>query len=104
MRPPSARCSEKTSSNPSGGIPSAKPMEPWPPSPGSRRNAVSWAMETKGHSQRRACSLVGIDPRIYRYRSRRPDDVTLRHRLRDLPAMAVGALRFVWLRAPSAPP
>ena len=33
--------------------------------PGSMRNAVSWAIEDKGHSQRRACALVGIDPRVY---------------------------------------
>ncbi|CDX24925.1 hypothetical protein MPL3356_490014 [Mesorhizobium plurifarium] len=52
--------------------------------PGSRRNAVSWAMEEKGYSQRRACGLVGIDPRVYRYRSTRPDDAELRGRLKEL--------------------
>jgi putative transposase len=45
---------------------------------------VSWAIEDKGYSQRRACTLVGIDPRVYRYRSSRPDDTALRKRLRDL--------------------
>jgi len=45
---------------------------------------VSWAMEEKGYSQRRACGLVGIDPRVYRYRSTRPDDAGLRTRLREL--------------------
>ena len=35
--------------------------------PGSRRTAVSWAIEDKGYSQRRACRLVGLDPRVYRY-------------------------------------
>jgi Transposase and inactivated derivatives len=47
---------------------------------------VSWAMEKKGYSQRRACGLVGIDPRVYRYRSSRPDDAELRGRLRELAA------------------
>ncbi len=45
---------------------------------------MSWAMENKGYAQRRACGLVGIDPRVYRYRSTRPDDAALRSRLRDL--------------------
>jgi putative transposase len=47
---------------------------------------VSWAIEDKGYSQRRACGLVGIDPRVYRYRSLRPDDAVLRTRLRELAA------------------
>lgn len=47
---------------------------------------MSWAMEKKGYSQRRACGLVGIDPRVYRYRSSRPDDAELRGRLRELAA------------------
>ena len=54
--------------------------------PGSRRKAVAWAIEEKSYSQRRACELVGMSPRIYRYRSRRPDDVGLRIRLRKLAA------------------
>ena len=45
---------------------------------------MSWAIEDREYSQRRACALVGIDPRVYRYRSSRPDDVVLRKRLRDL--------------------
>ena len=45
---------------------------------------MSWAIEEKGYSQRRACGLVGIDPRVYRYRSTRPDDAGLRTRLRAL--------------------
>lgn len=45
---------------------------------------MSWAIEHKGYSQRRACGLVGIDPRVYRYRSTRPDDAELRQRLREL--------------------
>lgn len=47
---------------------------------------MSWAMEKKGYFQRRACGLVGIDPRVYRYRSSRPDDAELRGRLRELAA------------------
>ena len=45
---------------------------------------MSWAIEHQGYSQRRACGLVGIDPRVYRYRSTRPDDAKLRNRLREL--------------------
>ena len=53
---------------------------------GSRREAVNWAISQKSYSQRRACGLVGIDPRVYRYRSTRPDDAALRQRLRELAA------------------
>jgi hypothetical protein len=52
--------------------------------PSSRRSAVTWAMTEKGYSQRRACRLVGIDPRVHRYQSSRPDDAGLRSRLREL--------------------
>ena len=45
---------------------------------------MTWAMTEKGYSQRRACRLVGIDPRVHRYRSRRSDDAGLRTRLREL--------------------
>ncbi len=38
-------------------------------------------MKKRGHSQRRACGLAGLDPRVYRYRSTRPDDRDLRRRL-----------------------
>ena len=41
-------------------------------------------MKEKRYSQRRACSIVGIDPRVYRYRSTRCDDAELRGRLREL--------------------
>ena len=41
-------------------------------------------MKEKQYSQRRACGLVGIDPRVYRYRSTRGDDGKLRIRLREL--------------------
>ena len=39
--------------------------------PAARRSAVSWAIEEKSYSQRRACALVGLAPKVYRYRSRR---------------------------------
>jgi len=45
---------------------------------------VSWAIDEKSYSQRRACALVGLDPETYRYRSRREDDAALRRRLREL--------------------
>ena len=54
--------------------------------PSSRRKAVTWAIEQKGYSQRRACRLVGIEPKTYRYRSRRPADDALRRRPRELAA------------------
>jgi putative transposase len=45
---------------------------------------VTWAVEQRSYSQRRACGLVGLAPKTYRYRSRRPDDAALRQRLREL--------------------
>ena len=45
---------------------------------------MSWAIGEKDYSQRRACALVDLAPRVYRYRSRRPDDGALRVRLKDL--------------------
>ncbi|WP_407940893.1 IS3 family transposase [Mesobaculum littorinae] len=50
----------------------------------SRRRAGDWAMTEKGYSQRRACALAGIDPRVYRRQPTRPEDGELRQRLRDL--------------------
>ena len=47
---------------------------------------MAWAIEEKNYSQRRACGLVEMAPRVYRYRSSRPDDVGLRNRLRKLAA------------------
>jgi putative transposase len=41
-------------------------------------------MIEKGYSRRRACRLVGIDPRVHRYRPSRPDYTGLRSRLREL--------------------
>ena len=47
---------------------------------------MTWAIEQKDYSQRRACRLVGLAPKTYRYRSRRPDDSELRRKLRRLAA------------------
>lgn len=47
---------------------------------------MSWAIKEKDYSQRRACSLVGLAPKVYRHQSRRPDAGGLRARLRDLAA------------------
>lgn len=45
---------------------------------------MNWAMNEKSYSQRRACALVGIDPKTYRYASKRSDDTELRESLREL--------------------
>jgi putative transposase len=45
---------------------------------------VTWAISEKGYSQRRACSLIGLQPKTYRYSSTRPDDGPLRTQLREL--------------------
>jgi putative transposase len=45
---------------------------------------VTWAIGEKSYSQRRACGLVGLHPKTYRYASTRPDDGELRTRLREL--------------------
>jgi len=45
---------------------------------------VTWAIDEKSYSQRRACALVGLHPRTYRYASTRPDDNVLRAKLREL--------------------
>jgi putative transposase len=45
---------------------------------------VTWAVREKGYSQRRACGLVGLHPKTYRYASTRPDDSALRIKLKEL--------------------
>lgn len=45
---------------------------------------MNWAMEEKSYSQRRACGLIGLDLKTYRYASRRSDDVEIRERLKTL--------------------
>ncbi len=45
---------------------------------------MAWAIKEKGYSQRRACGLIGMEPKTYRYASKRPDDGALRERLKGL--------------------
>lgn len=56
---------------------------------------MTWAIDEKGYSQRRACRLVGLQPKTYRYASMRPDDGALRARLKEL---ASQRLRFGYRR------
>ena len=52
--------------------------------PAVQRDAVAHLQAVMGLSERRACSIVGADRKMVRYRSRRPPDAELRARLRDL--------------------
>ena len=52
--------------------------------PAVQREAVAHLQAEIGLSERRACSIVGADRKMVRYRSRRPPDAELRVRLRDL--------------------
>ena len=45
---------------------------------------MTWAIREKSYSQRRACRLVSLHPKTYRYASRRPDDKALRVKLKQL--------------------
>lgn len=45
---------------------------------------MDWAISEKSYTQRKACDLVGLEPKTYRYQLRRPDDTALRKRLREL--------------------
>jgi len=45
---------------------------------------VTWAIRNKGYSQRRACGLVDLHPKTYRYASKRTGDDGLRAKLREL--------------------
>ncbi len=45
---------------------------------------MTWAVDDKSYSQRRACRLVGLQPKTYRYASKRTGDEELRSRLREL--------------------
>ncbi len=59
------------------------------------------AMERHGLSQRRACRLVGLDRSTLRYQRKRPDDVAVRQRLRELAAerRRFGYRRLGWMLA-----
>jgi putative transposase len=50
----------------------------------SPRFGDSSAVREKGYSQRRACRLVGLHPKTYRYAPKRSGDEELRQRLREL--------------------
>lgn len=52
--------------------------------PAAKREAVAHLRNILQMSERRACLLVAADRKTIRYRSRRPPDVELRTRLRDL--------------------
>jgi putative transposase len=52
--------------------------------PAVRREAVALLVDVHEMSERRACSVIGVDRTSIRYRSRRPDDTGLRERLREL--------------------
>lgn len=59
--------------------------------PSLRRNAATWAITERSYTERRACQLVGIDPKTWRYASYRPDDKGARARLRDLAESGAGS-------------
>ncbi len=52
--------------------------------PVAKRGAVAHLRNVLQISERRACILIAADRKMIRYRSRRPPDVELRARLRDL--------------------
>ena len=52
--------------------------------PVAKREAVTHLRNVLQMSERRACTLVAADRKMIRYRSRRPPDIELRTRLRDL--------------------
>src|SRR3954469_23018028 len=52
--------------------------------PAAKRAAVAHLQAVMGLSERRACSFVGADRKMIRYRSSRPPETELRGRLRDL--------------------
>jgi transposase InsO family protein len=52
--------------------------------PAAKREAVVHLRNVLQMSERRACTLVAADRKMIRYRSRRPPDLELRARLRDL--------------------
>ena len=55
--------------------------------PAARREAVAHLRVAFEVSERRACSTLGADRTSIRYRSRRPDDASIRARLRELAAI-----------------
>ena len=63
--------------------------------PAARREAIAQLRVAYEVSERRACSALGVDRTSVRYRSIRPDDATLRARLREF---AVQRRRFGYRR------
>jgi len=55
--------------------------------PAARREAVAHLRNSFAVSERRACAALGVDRSSVRYHSHRPDDVTVRTRLRELAAV-----------------
>lgn len=45
---------------------------------------MDWAMKEKSGLPRRACAQTGIDPRVYRRKSRCPADTALRDRMKEI--------------------
>ncbi len=45
---------------------------------------MSWAIEKRDYSQRRACALIGLAAKTYRHVPAKPDDAMLRSRLREM--------------------
>jgi len=45
---------------------------------------VTWAIEKKSYSQRRACALIGLAPKTFPYQSKQPDDAELCKRVKEL--------------------
>jgi putative transposase len=52
--------------------------------PAAKREAVAHAQSEYDMSERRACTILGVDRSMIRYRSTRPDDTAIRKRLREL--------------------
>ena len=55
--------------------------------PAAKREAATHLHQVYGESQRRACQTIGANRSSVRYRCRRPDDVALRARWRELAAV-----------------
>ena len=55
--------------------------------PAARCEAAAHLHQVYGVSQRRACQAIGADRSSVRYRHRRPDDVAIRVRLREIAAV-----------------
>ena len=54
--------------------------------PAAKREAVAHVCTVHEVSQRRACSILGVDRSSVRYRSVRPDDADLRKAMKDVAA------------------